>query len=455
MAQLISINPATEEVLAKFDYLSEQKAIEETKKSRAAFVGWGSLVVSERCTYLKKAATVLIKNKTRYAKLITLEMGKPIRQSVAEVEKCALVCEYYAENAQKFLQDQNVPTQARKSYVSFEPLGVILGIMPWNYPFWQVFRFAAATLAAGNTILVKHSSNVPQCAIAIEEVFKEAGFPDYVYRNLLLSSDTVKSLIAKDLIDGISLTGSTEAGSKVGELAGKNLKKVVLELGGSDPFIVLDDGDLKKAAEVAVTARFQNTGQTCAAAKRFIIHESVSKEFIELFVNGIRALKIGDPFDPNNYIGPLARKDLRDSIEKQLSDAVSKGGKILIGGKKVKAKGYFFEPTAIQVSKNSPLATTEETFGPVASIIIVKDDKDAIEIANSSPYGLGSVVWTNDQKRADQFIQKLKCGIVVVNGMVKSDPRIPFGGIKKSGLGRELGSFGILEFANVKSVMEW
>ncbi|MBI5228099.1 NAD-dependent succinate-semialdehyde dehydrogenase [Candidatus Micrarchaeota archaeon] len=455
---MISQNPATEELLGKFEYWTDKKAIEEVKLSRAKFAEWSSLDLGERCNYLLKVAAVLKKNSRQYGEIMTKEMGKPIKQAVAEAEKCAWVCEYYAKNAEIFLSNELVTTEAKKSYVTYQPLGTILGIMPWNFPFYQVFRFGAATLAAGNTLVVKHASNVPQCAMIIEEVFREAGFPGYVYRNLPISSDSVKKIVNKDLVEGLSLTGSTEAGMKVGGLAGSTLKKVVLELGGSDPFIVLDEADLEKAAKVGVAARFQNNGQSCIAAKRFLLHAKIAEQFKHLFINEIGKQKIGDPMDEKTDIGPLARSDLRDGVENQVNDAVKANAKILCGGNKISGKdgkGYFFEPTAIEVSKNSKAATEEEIFGPVASVIVGSSDEELIEIANNSQYGLGASVWTNNNERAANFIKKLQSGVVAVNNLVKSDPRIPFGGIKKSGLGRELGKAGILEFVNVKSVQIW
>jgi succinate-semialdehyde dehydrogenase/glutarate-semialdehyde dehydrogenase len=448
--QMLSINPATEEVMAKFDYLTEKEAAKETKKSRKAFEGWGSLDVKERCAYLKKAGAILRKNSRKYGEIISKEMGKPIKQSVPEVEKCAWACEYYAENAEEFLRDQPVKTEGR-AYVMFQPLGTILGIMPWNFPFWQVFRFASSTLAAGNTVVVKHSSNVPQCAIAIEEAFTEAGFPDHVYKNLAIPGDTVKSLVETDLVEGLSLTGSTEAGSRVGELAGRNLKKVVLELGGSDPYVVLDDADLERCVSTAVTARFQNAGQSCIAAKRFIVHSKIADRFIEAFAEKAHGLAVGDPLDDNTVLGPLARGDLRDGLESQLKSAIKDGAKVVCGGKRPKGKGYFFEPTVIRADENNKTVMGQEFFGPIASVIVAPSDDQLTKIANGSRYGLASSVW-GGAARAEKVARKLEAGMVAVNDMAKSDPRLPFGGVKKSGVGRELGRFGILEFTNVKSV---
>jgi succinate-semialdehyde dehydrogenase/glutarate-semialdehyde dehydrogenase len=447
---MLSINPATEEVMGKFDYVSDKKAAQDAKKSRQAFESWSTLDVKERCGYLKKLASVLKKNSKQYGKIITLEMGKPITQSVPEVEKCAWACEYYADSAESFLADQPVKTEAGKSYVMFQPLGTILGIMPWNFPFWQVFRFASATLASGNTIVVKHSSNVPQCAMAIEEAFREAGFPEYVYRNLPISSDTVKSLVESDLVEGLSLTGSTEAGSRVGEMGGKHIKKVVLELGGSDPYVVLDDADLEKCASTAVTARFQNAGQSCIAAKRFIVHSKIAEQFTEMFSEKAQKLVMGDPIQEKTTLGPLARGDLRENLEAQLKSAINDKAKVVCGGKRPSRKGYFFEPTIIRADEKNKTVMEEEFFGPIASVIIASSDDQLTKIANSSRYGLSSSVW-GSAERAEKIARKIDAGMVTVNGMARSDPRLPFGGVKKSGVGRELGKFGILEFVNIKS----
>ena len=453
MPQMVSLNPATEEVMAKFDYMAPKKAAEEVKKSRDAFTAWGALDIKERCGYLDKVASVLKKNKAKYGGLISKEMGKPISQSVPEVEKCAWACEYYADSAEKFLADREVKTEARKSYVMFQPLGTVLGIMPWNFPFWQVFRFAAATLAAGNTVVVKHSSNVPQCAMAIEESFREAGFPDYVYRNLPITGDAVKSIVEADLVEGLSLTGSTEAGSKIGELAGRCIKKAVLELGGSDPYIVLDDADIEKAAASAVTARFQNAGQSCIAAKRFIVHQNVAEDFMRSFSAKAGALVMGDPLDGRTGLGPMARGDLRDSLESQLKRAIRDDAEVLRGGKKRPGRGFYFEPTLIRASEGNRTVMEEEFFGPIASVIVAGGDDQLIKIANGSRYGLAASVWSSNQERAEKAARSLQAGMVSVNGMSKSDPRLPFGGVKKSGLGRELSEYGILEFVNIKSVI--
>ncbi len=449
---MLSINPATEQQIGKFEMLTEKQTEEEIKKCRGAFESWRKKGINERVLFLKKAAALLNANSRKYGEIMTKEMGKPIKQATTEAEKCAWVCEYYYENAEKFLAPEIVQTENKKSYISFEPLGVILGIMPWNFPFWQVFRFVVPAITAGNVCVLKHSSNVPQCALAIEQIFIDSGLPEYVFKTLLITGAEAGHLIEKNLVDGVSLTGSTEAGKKIGELAGKNIKKVVLELGGSDPFIVLEDADVQLACHAAVIARYQNTGQSCIAAKRFIVHKNIYDEFKNRFIEVIGAQKVGDPMNENTNIGPLARNDLGDALEKQLKQAVKDGAKVLAGGHRLESKGFFFEPTIIECNGNEKILQ-EETFGPVATLIMAKDDEDALQIANSTEFGLGASVWTKDEKKIEKFARELKAGFVAVNSMVKSDPRLPFGGIKKSGIGRELSEYGIKEFVNVKTVI--
>lgn len=448
-----SINPATEEKLAEFPVLSPEAAFEEARKSRQAAGAWAQLPLADRLHFIQNASILLRKNAHRYGELMTQEMGKPIAQAVAEAEKCAWACEYYVENAARFLVDESIPTGAKQSYIMFQPLGTILGVMPWNFPFWQVFRFAVPTLISGNTCVLKHASNVPQCALEIEKLFREAGLPDQVFKTLLIRPDVASAIIQSDLVEGVSFTGSTDAGARIGELAGRHIKKAVLELGGSDPFIVLDDADIAAAVKSGVTARFQNSGQSCIAAKRFIVHEKVAEAFTASFVEATQRLVVGNPLDEKVQIGPLAKSDLRDTLVSQLQAAVSKGAKVLAGGHRVEGRGYFFEPTVLQVRKDNPVLLQEELFGPVASILVAKDDEETLQIANSIPYGLGASVWTADSNRAQYFVRNLQAGFVAVNAMVKSDPRLPFGGVKKSGLGRELGLFGIQEFVNIKSVV--
>ena len=456
-----SINPATEAVLATLDQFTPAQTEAALAEADAAFRDWRRRGVGERGSLMQRAAGLLKERKSRYAGLITAEMGKPIPAAEAEIEKCAWVCDFYAENAERFLADEAVRTEARASYVAFEPLGVVLAVMPWNFPFWQVFRFAAPTLMAGNTAVLKHASNVSQCALAIEEAFRDAGFPRGVFRTLLLPGDAVDALIADRRVRAVSLTGSDATGEKVAAAAGRALKKTVLELGGSDPFIVLADADLDAAAQTAVKARFQNTGQSCIAAKRFIVEAKVAAEFEQRFLAGIKKLKVGDPMDRSVDIGPLARRDLRDALDRQVKASVAKGARVVVGGKAIPGRGYFYEPTLV-LTPRPPLPSgegersipvlSEETFGPVAALVEVPDVDAAIALANATPFGLGASLWTGDLDRARELAARIEAGSVFVNAMVASDPRLPFGGVKRSGYGRELGVFGIHEFVNVQTV---
>ncbi|MHC1755058.1 MAG: NAD-dependent succinate-semialdehyde dehydrogenase [Methanosarcina sp.] len=447
-----SVNPYTEEVNWTYDALSFGNCEDQIEKSRAAFSGWSSLSVEERTTYIARAAEVLRQNKRIYAEIITKEMGKPIRQSLAEIEKCAWLCDYYAENAAEFLKDEVVETEAEKSYVTFEPLGTILGIMPWNFPFWQAFRFAVPTLTAGNVCLLKHASNVPGSALEIEKVFTEAGLPEDVFKTLLIDSKIAMEIIDEDLVDGVSLTGSVGAGSEIGELAGRLIKPLVLELGGSDPFIVLEDADIDRAAQVAVKSRFLNTGQSCIAAKRFIAIEDVVVDFIEAFELHMQELKIGDPMDEETDIGPVAKKEFADSLEKILKDAKKKGAEPHVYGEEHQ-KGFFFRPTLIPAASTDMKVFNVEVFGPIAPVIMVKDEDEAVEIANSTEFGLGAEIWSANLERAERLAKRVRSGFVTINGRVKSDPRLPFGGVKKSGIGRELSHYGLKEFVNIKTVV--
>jgi len=455
-----SINPATEAVLATFDEFTPKQTEAALADADHAFREWRRMSVAERATPMRRAAALLRERKAKYGGLITAEMGKPVVAAEAEVEKCAWACEFYADNAAQFLADQPVRTEARASYVAFEPLGLVLAVMPWNFPFWQVFRFAAPTLMAGNAAILKHASNVPQCALAIEEVFRDAGFPRGAFRTLLLGGAAVDALIADPRIRAVSLTGSDLTGEKVAAAAGKALKKTVLELGGSDPFIVLADADLAAAADVAVKARFQNTGQSCIAAKRFIVEERVAGEFERLFAAGIERLKTGDPTDRTVDVGPLARGDLRDSLDQQVQESVAKGARLVLGGKPIKGRGYFYEPTLVLTPWPLPTGEAErmpviaeETFGPVAALVRVPDADAAIGLANDTQFGLGASLWTEDLDRARELAGRIEAGSVFVNAMVASDPRLPFGGVKRSGYGRELGDFGIHEFVNIQTVL--
>ena len=404
-----------------------------------------------------RVAEILEKEKNDFARLMTTEMGKPIKAAVQEAEKCAWVCRYYAENAEKHLADQIVETNATKSYVHFQPLGVVLAVMPWNFPFWQVFRFAAPALMAGNVGLLKHASNVPQCALAIADIFSRAGFPDDSFQTLLIGSDAVQSVLEDSRIAAATLTGSEPAGRSVASIAGKQIKKTVLELGGSDPFIVMPSADLKEAVGTAVKARTINNGQSCIAAKRFIVHGQIYEEFEKRFVEAMKALRVGDPMNESTDIGPLATMQILKDLEEQVQVSVAAGAKILTGGQRAKfgdelAGGNFHEPTVLaDIPKESP-AFSDEIFGPVASLFRVKDIDEAIDLANVTPFGLGSAAWTNDESERDRFVEEIEAGCVFINGMVASDPRLPFGGVKHSGYGRELGEFGIREFVNIKTV---
>lgn len=451
--EFVSINPFTEkkEKSYKGHSLSEcKKIISESGKEQKE---WKNTSFTQRKKLLKKVAQALRKRKNEFGKLITTEMGKPITQAIAEIEKCALASDFYADNAKKFLEDEHVKTENKKSFARFEPLGVVLAIMPWNFPFWQVFRFAAPAIMAGNTGVLKHASNVPGCAIAIEEVFLEAGFPKNVFRTLLTDSKTAQGLISQKEISAVTVTGSTNAGSQIALEAGKNIKKCVLELGGSDPFIVLDDVDVKECSQEAVNGRMVNMGQSCIAAKRFIVQEKILKEFEKEFAQKMESLSVGDPMDPKTQVGPLARKDLVNAVHEQMTRSVKMGAKVLAGGKKHSGKGFFFYPTVLgNVSVKMPVFS-EETFGPLAGVMKAKNDLDAAMLANRSEYGLGASIWTKNPKRAEKLVPLIESGNVFVNKTVASDPRLPFGGIKKSGFGRELGVFGIREFTNVKTVV--
>ena len=388
--------------------------------------------------------------KLEFGKLMTIEMGKPLKAAIAEAEKCAWVCRYYAENAEHHLADTAVETNARKSYVRFQPLGPVLAIMPWNFPFWQVFRFAAPALMAGNVGLLKHASNVPQCALAIEEIFARAGFPEGAFQTLLIGSDAVEGILNDSRVKAATLTGSEPAGRSVASIAGKQIKKTVLELGGSDPFIVMSSANLDEAVSTAVKARTINNGQSCIAAKRFIVAAEIYDEFERKFVDQMRALKIGDPMEESTEIGPLATQQIVNDLEEQVQRAVAAGAKVLTGGKRL--KGNFFEPTVLVNLDVSAAVSCEEIFGPVAMLFRVNNIEEAIRIANATPFGLGSAAWTNDPHEQAKFIDEIEAGSVFINGMVASDPRLPFGGVKNSGYGRELADFGIREFVNIKTV---
>jgi len=451
--KIASINPYTGQVNQEFELLSLQQCHEAVAKSRRAFPAWKALSVTDRAALIRTAGQRLRENQRRLAQIVTMEMGKPIRESLAEIEKCAWLCDYYAENSEAPLEDDPIPTEAAKSYVSFEPLGTILGIMPWNFPFWQVFRFAVPAMAAGNVCLLKHASNVPITALEIEKIFADAKFPEGVFQTLLIDSKTAMKLVEEDKVDGVSLTGSVAAGSAIGELAGRRLKKAVLELGGSDPFIILEDADIDKAARTALQARTINTGQSCIAAKRFIVMESVVQEFQVKFLELFKSLKVGDPMDEKTDIGPLAKEEIVSELKRQLEDAKNKGANIIYGPEPPAGKGLFFQPAVVTNVNRDMQILKEEVFGPIAPILVVKNEAEAIELANSTEFGLGAAVWTRSIDRGMQLAKRIASGFVAVNDMVKSDPRLPFGGIKRSGFGRELSYYGLREFVNIKTVV--
>ena len=449
---IASVNPATGETLRTFDAHSPAEVERRVARAAELFPRWKATSFAERAARMTRAAEVLEGRKSEWGKTMTLEMGKPIGAALSEAEKCAWVCRYYAEHAERFLADEPVATDARRSWVRYEPLGPVLAVMPWNFPFWQVFRFAAPALMAGNVGLLKHASNVPQCALAIEEIFRAADFPDGAFQALLVGSDRVGPLIDDPRIAAVTLTGSEGAGVSVGREAGARIKKAVLELGGSDPFIVMPSADLATAAATAVKARTINNGQSCIAAKRFIVHEKIASEFEKVFVEKMAALKIGDPMDPSVEIGPLATPAIAAEVDDQVRRSVSAGARVVLGGKRLDRPGSFYAPTVLaDIPAGSP-AAQEEIFGPVASLFRVRSLDEAIAVANQTRFGLGASAWTADEAERDRLIAGIEAGAVFINGMVKSDPRLPFGGIKKSGFGRELSEHGIREFVNVKTV---
>ncbi len=450
---IVSINPASGKIIKKYRPHTPKQVEQKIKQTHKAWLSWKGSSHDERGRLLTSMAGILQSRKKEFAVLMALEMGKPVNQGIAEIEKCASVCQYYAANAPAYLKDQVIETDASKSYVSFQPIGVVLAIMPWNFPFWQVFRFLAPALAAGNCGVLKHASNVPGCALAIEEVVRQAGFPDNVFQTLLVNSPLVEKIIENALIQAVTITGSTAAGKAVAQKAGSLVKKTVLELGGSDAYVILEDADLEKAAEICVNSRIINSGQSCIAAKRFIVVKSVQKEFTGLFLNKMKEKKLGDPLDAGTDIGPQARNDLRNELHKQVKLSVKKGAKCILGGNLPKGGGAYYPATILTKVKPGMPAYDEELFGPVAAIITAKDEADAIRIANDSSFGLGSAVFTKDKEKGERIAStQLQAGSCFVNAMVKSDPRLPFGGIKQSGYGRELGLFGIHEFVNIKTV---
>ena len=445
---IATINPATGETLRVFDALSDSDLDSRLERAVHAFQHWRITPVADRAAVVSRAGAILEREKDRYGRLMTLEMGKPLKAAVEEAAKCALACRYYAEHASAFMAPEHVAGDD----VLYQPIGPVLAIMPWNFPFWQVVRFAAPALCAGNVGLLKHASNVPQCALALEEIFREAGAPEGVFQTLLVGSDRVDGIISDRRIAAVTLTGSEPAGREVAATAGRNIKKTVLELGGSDPFIVMPSADIEAAARVAVKARTINNGQSCIAAKRFIVHDRVADDFTQRFVNGMRALSVGDPMSGDTDIGPLATRQIAEDLEKQVDESVRRGAKVLTGGKRKSGPGNYFEPTVLtDIPVDSP-AYRDEMFGPVASLFRARDIDDAIRLANDTTFGLASAAWTRDEAEADRFIRDIEAGSVFINGMVASDPRFPFGGVKHSGYGRELGPWGLREFVNVKTV---
>jgi len=449
---IASVNPTTGETSKTFEPLSGQQLERKLELAACTFQTYRRTSFAERKRMMLRAAEILDSDQDRFGRLMTNEMGKPIKSARQEAEKCAWVCRYYAEGAEGQLADTVVKTNASKSFVRFQPLGPVLAVMPWNFPFWQVFRFAAPALMAGNVGLLKHASNVPQCALAIEEIFRKAGFPEGTFQTLLVGSDAVWQILEDERVVAATLTGSEPAGRSVASIAGKHLKKTVLELGGSDPFVVMKSANLNEAISTGVTARTINNGQSCIAAKRFIVEDEIYEQFITGFVPAMKALSVGDPLDEEIDIGPLATPKILEDLEEQVAKSVNAGAEVLTGGQRVKRPGNFYEPTVLANIPADAPAYREELFGPVAMLFRVKDIQEAIKLANATDFGLAASVWTNDPEETSRFIDELESGLVFVNGMVASDPRLPFGGVKNSGYGRELAEFGIREFVNIKTI---
>ena len=449
-----TINPATEEVLNEYSLMSKDEALKIAEKSAESFSKWKNLPISQRKKFFKNLAKVLRDSKKEYAELMTNEMGKPITESLAEIEKCAYLAEVLAENAENWLADEEINADGKKHIIAFEPLGPIYIIMPWNFPYWQALKVGLPPIIAGNTIILKHASNVTGSALKIEEAFRKSGFPQDVFRTLIIDHETSSEIISSDYIKACSLTGSVGAGSKIAEIAGKNTKKIVLELGGSDPFIVLEDADVEAAAKGAVLGRTFNAGQVCIGAKRIIVHKLIAEEFTKIFSEKMKQLIVGNPLEPKTQIGPLVNEKAVHDMESFVKDAVNKGAVVAAGGKKIKikSKGYYFEPTVLINVNENINAVCSETFGPVAPIIIAKDDEDTVRIANNSEFGLSASLWTKDLEKAERLARKLEAGSVFINSISKSHPMLPIGGIKKSGFGRELSRYGIKEFVNLKAI---
>lgn len=449
---IATINPTTGEILKTFEPLSDRDLETKLEKASQAFQDYRQTPFEQRSTWLKQAAQILEDDRQKWGELMTLEMGKPLKAAITEAEKCALACRYYADHAAELLADVPVPTDASHSFVRYQPLGTVLAVMPWNFPFWQVFRFIAPAVMVGNMGLLKHASNVPQCALAIEEVMRRAGFPDGVFQTLLIGADRVAGLMSDDRIHAATLTGSELAGASLAAAAGKQIKKTVLELGGSDPFIVMPSADVAVAAATATTARMLNNGQSCIAAKRFIVHEAIADDFEQRLLSQFQTLKVGDPMQPETDIGPLATPSILQDLDQQVQACIQSGARVVTGGKPLKRPGNFYPPTILADIPTHAAATQEEFFGPVALLFRVPDLEAAIALANSTSFGLGASAWTTVAAERDRLIEALEAGSVFINGLVKSDPRLPFGGIKRSGYGRELSTQGLLEFVNIKTV---
>ena len=447
-----SINPATNQLIQTHASWDAQRLEHALEKAHSAQQVWAQTTFPQRAEVLRKVAKQLLTQRDQYVTLITQEMGKPLRESRAEVEKCAGVCDYYAQHGEEFMRAKQVASDAGSSYVAYYPLGVVLAIMPWNFPFWQVFRAAAPALMAGNAMVLKHAPNVLQCGLAIESIFRDCGLPEGVFTNLMIGVEQAAEVIASPNVHAVTLTGSEAAGRKVAALAGQHLKKCVLELGGSDPFIVLHDADMEHTVNMAVASRFLNCGQSCIAAKRFILVPQIADEFLQLFKAKIEALKIGDPMNDATQIGPMARADLRDGLHQQVSDSIAQGAVVMTGCKPVEGAGFFYRPSILDRVTPNTRAWHEELFGPVAIIIRAASEADALRIANETRFGLGSSIWSKDTARAEQLAAQIQAGCTFINGMVKSDPRLPFGGVKASGYGRELSRLGMHEFVNAKTV---
>lgn len=447
-----SINPYTRQVMNTFQTITDQVLMEKLKKAELGFDKWSQTRFSERAQLLNNAAALLEKEKMKHAEIITSEMGKPIRQSIAEVEKCTWLCRFYAEHGEKYLQPLELKSTAKASRVCFEPTGIIFAVMPWNFPYWQVFRFIVPNLVAGNTGLLKHASNVPRCGIAIEDLIGRSGAVNVIFMNLFIDYKQAETIVSHPAVSGVTLTGSNAAGYKIAELAGRYGKKSVLELGGSDPYIVFESADVEKSAEIAIMARFQNNGQSCIAAKRFFIQDTVFDTFLDLFREGVSNIKTGDPMNPDTLIGPIAREDLLTELLGQIKEIVKSGGKIITGGKTIHPDSLVLEPTIIINLPTDSKILEQELFGPIIPIFKFHSEEEALRFANDTPYGLGASVWTADTGQASRVAACLKTGMVSINSMVKSEPALPFGGVKASGYGRELSEFGIREFVNIKMV---